>query len=57
MLLAMKKNLKAGGLDFAKTHPAPGDRIAEVQKSGLKYATVQAPAARQSRFQQTLGEI
>ncbi len=24
MLTVMKKNLKAGGLDFAKTHPAPG---------------------------------
>lgn len=57
MLFAMKKNLKAGGLDFAKTHPAPDDRIAEIQKSGLKYDAVQAPAARQNRFQQTLGKI
>jgi predicted Zn-dependent protease len=57
MLSAMKKNLKAGGLDFAKTHPAPDDRIAEIQKDGLKYAAVQAPAARQNRFKQTLGKI
>ncbi len=57
MLLTMKQNLKAGGLDFAKTHPAPGDRIAEIQKGGLKYATVQAPEARQNRFRQTLGNI
>ena len=57
MLSTMKKNLKAGGLDFAKTHPAPDDRIAELQKGGLKYAAVQAPATRQNRFLQTLGEI
>jgi predicted Zn-dependent protease len=57
MLSAMKQNLKAGGLDFAKTHPAPGDRIAEIQKGGLKYATVQSPEARQNRFRQTLGNI
>lgn len=32
MLIAMDKRLKPGGLDFAKTHPAPKDRIAEVTK-------------------------
>jgi predicted Zn-dependent protease len=32
MLMEMDKNLKPGGLDFAKTHPAPKDRIAEVAK-------------------------
>jgi predicted Zn-dependent protease len=57
MLSAMRKNLKAGGPDFAKTHPPPEDRIMEIQKGGLQYATGQTPAARQSRFQQTLGEI
>ena len=57
MLTAMKKNLKAGRLDFAKTHPAPGDRIAEIQRVGLRYATLPAPAERQKRFQQTLGKI
>jgi beta-barrel assembly-enhancing protease len=57
MLTVMKKNLKAGGLDFAKTHPAPDDRIAEIQKSGPTYASVSVPAARQQRFQQALGKI
>jgi predicted Zn-dependent protease len=57
MLSVMKKNLKAGGFDFAKTHPAPDDRIAEIRKGGLGYATVQPPAARQNRFQQTFGTI
>ena len=57
MLTLMKKNLKAGGLDFAKTHPAPDDRIKEIQKKGLAYAAVPAPAPRQKRFLQALGNI
>ena len=57
MLSAMRKNLKAGGLDFAKTHPAPDGRTAGIRKGGLAAATVQAPAARQDRFQRTLGNI
>ncbi len=57
MLTVMKKNLKAGGLDFAKTHPSPEDRIAEIQKNAPAYAAVQEPAARQQRFQQALGAI
>ncbi|MFO7666432.1 MAG: M48 family metalloprotease [Desulfobacterales bacterium] len=57
MLTAMKKNLKAGGLDFAKTHPSPENRIEEIQKDGLKYATVKAPTTRKQRFQQMLGKI
>ena len=57
MLTAMKKNLKAGGLDFAKTHPSPENRIEEIKKDGLQYATVKAPTARQQRFQQALGKI
>lgn len=32
MLMEMDKTLKPGGLDFAKTHPAPKDRIAEIAK-------------------------
>lgn len=57
MLTLMKRNLKAGGFDFAKTHPAPDDRIAELRKGGLGPAAVQPPAARQNRFNQTLGNI
>ncbi|MDP1993599.1 MAG: M48 family metalloprotease [Syntrophales bacterium] len=57
MLALMKKNLKAGGLDFAKTHPAPDDRIAEIEKKGPAYATVPASAPRQTRFLQALGNI
>jgi beta-barrel assembly-enhancing protease len=57
MLTAMNRNLKPGGMDFAKTHPAPNDRIAELRKEGLASAAVPAPAPRQKRFQQTLGRI
>jgi len=57
MLTLMKKNLKAGGLDFAKTHPAPDDRIAEIRKKGPTYAAIQAPVPRQKRFLQALGNI
>jgi beta-barrel assembly-enhancing protease len=57
MLTAMKKNLKTGGPDFAKTHPSPENRITEIQNDGLKYTAVKSPAARQQRFQQALGNI
>lgn len=57
MLSVMKKNLRAGGLDFAKTHPPPEDRIAELQKKGLVYAAVPSPAPRQTRFLKALGNI
>lgn len=57
MLTAMNRNLKPGGSDFAKTHPAPNDRIAELRKEGLGSAAVPTPAARQQRFLQTLGRI
>jgi predicted Zn-dependent protease len=53
----MKKNLKAGGLDFAKTHPAPDDRIAEIQKKGFTYAAVPVLALRQTRFLKAFGNI
>jgi predicted Zn-dependent protease len=31
VLQIMEKQLKPGGLDFAKTHPEPGDRISNVR--------------------------
>jgi beta-barrel assembly-enhancing protease len=57
MLAVMKRNLKPGGLDFAKTHPAPEDRIAEIRKIGLADDAVRPAAPRQQRFQQALGKI
>ena len=57
MLTLMKRNLKPGGADFAKTHPSPDDRIAQIQKSAPRYAAVPPPASRQTRFQQAMGKI
>jgi predicted Zn-dependent protease len=55
MLKVMEKKLKPGGPDFAKTHPAPESRIADIQKQIGKYAKVQEPKARQKRFLAALG--
>lgn len=49
MLQQMEKQLKPGGHDFAKTHPAPADRIAELTKL-IKSAPAAESAARQARF-------
>jgi len=55
MLQQMEKNLKPGGHDFAKTHPAPKDRLAELAK-----AIAAAPSAathsveRQKRFHEAM---
>jgi predicted Zn-dependent protease len=58
MLLAMRKNLKSGGKDFAKTHPSPDDRISEVRQSlGGKFTAVRTPDARQARFLSAVGKI
>ena len=61
MLMVMGKNLKKGETvltGFAKTHPAPEDRIGEIQqKSGVKYAQVRTPEARQARFMKAVGKI
>jgi predicted Zn-dependent protease len=58
MLRVMKRNLKPGGFDFVKTHPAPDDRIAELGKGGLDTAGAPRPvAARQKRHRQLLEKI
>lgn len=57
MLEQMKANLKPGGLDFAKTHPDPAVRIAEVQKWIGAAAPVSAPSERQKRFAKAVGSI
>ncbi|MBU2053498.1 MAG: M48 family metalloprotease [Proteobacteria bacterium] len=58
MLTVMRKSLKKGETGFARTHPAPEDRIGEIQqKSGVKYAQVRTPEARQDRFMKAVGKI
>ncbi len=58
MLTEMKRHLKPGGRDFAKTHPDPDDRIADVKVMiGGAAAPAAAPAARQARFAKALGTL
>jgi predicted Zn-dependent protease len=58
MLQVMEKKLSPGGLDFAKTHPDPKDRIADVQSVLSEAApAAAAPAQRQTRYKTALGGI
>lgn len=57
MLRVMEKSLEPGGLDFAKTHPSPGTRIADIQKVIEEYTEAKIPGARQARFIKALGGI
>lgn len=50
MLMEMKKQLKPGGLDFAKTHPSPDSRIADIIQWIGPYQPVKMPVKRQMRF-------
>jgi predicted Zn-dependent protease len=50
MLNEMQKQLKPGGLDFAKTHPDPQDRVQEI-KSLVGPGQNAAPPVRQKRFE------
>ncbi len=56
MLEIMKTRLQPGGLDFAKTHPSPQSRIAEIRKllPGTRSATM---AVRRQRFVQALRSV
>ncbi len=57
MLETMKSRLRPGGLDFARTHPSPEDRISKIQRIiGTSYA-VSINAPRQNRFQRELKGI
>jgi len=57
MLTVMEKKLKPGGLDFAKTHPAPRDRITEIQSHNQTFAPVATPKIRQERYLKAIGPI
>jgi predicted Zn-dependent protease len=57
MLTVMEKKLKPGGLDFAKTHPAPRDRITEIQSHHQTFTPVATPKVRQERFLKAIGLI
>ncbi len=58
MLGRMEQQLQPGGLGFAKTHPAPQARVAEVKKlAGGGAQALPGHAVRQERFQRALGSI
>jgi predicted Zn-dependent protease len=57
MLTVMKTKLQPGGLDFAKTHPSPDSRIADIQEKIGAYAAVKPSAIRQKRLTVALGNI
>jgi predicted Zn-dependent protease len=56
MLNVMNKRLKPGGADFAKTHPAPSKRIAQIKKI-IVYSKNSSPSFRQARFKRAVGRI
>jgi beta-barrel assembly-enhancing protease len=57
VLKVMDKKLKKGGSDFAKTHPAPQDRIKELQSHGQQFTAVAEPKNRNQRFQTAIAGI
>ncbi len=58
VLEAMDRELEPGGLDFAKTHPDPEDRIEDIEKNrDLGDFASAPPAVRQARFESALGRI
>jgi len=57
MLKEMKKRLKPGGTDFAKTHPDPNDRIKDIEDILGRYSVVSVPVVRQKRFERNLKGI
>jgi beta-barrel assembly-enhancing protease len=57
MLTQMKQNLKPDGHDFAKTHPPPDVRIAEVRKQIGGASAAAEPPVRVERFRGAMGSI
>ena len=57
MLTEMKKRLNPQGLDFAKTHPDPADRIAELEPVLAEAKTPAGKTQRQQRFKSAMGSI
>jgi predicted Zn-dependent protease len=57
MLKTMKTQLKPGGMDFAKTHPDPEDRIREIQSLASSSTKIPPPAARQARFERAMAML
>jgi predicted Zn-dependent protease len=57
MLGVMAKQMKPGGTDFAKTHPSPENRIAELKESGKSLSGAETPNVRKQRFTKALSRL
>ncbi len=57
MLEVMSRQMKPGGGDFAKTHPSPRNRIAELKESEPSLAGSEPPAVRKERFTKAVGHL
>ncbi|MBT4026862.1 M48 family metalloprotease [Desulfobacula sp.] len=57
MLKLMKTRLKPGKIDFAKTHPSPEQRIAEIEKVIGYSKQINQPKSRITRFKNFIGII
>jgi len=57
MLNVMAKQMKPGGNDFAKTHPSPQSRIAELKDSGIALTSIEPSAVRKERFIKAVGHL
>ena len=57
MLGVMARQIKPGGSDFAKTHPSPQNRIAELKESGKSLVGAETPAIRKERFTKAVGHL
>ena len=57
MLGVMARQMKPGGSDFARTHPSPQSRIAELKASGKSLAVAETPAVRKERFTKAVGHL
>jgi len=57
MLKIMDRQIKPGGTDFARTHPSPQNRIAELKEEGKSFSEGQIPGARKERFMKAVGHL
>lgn len=57
MLNIMAGHIKPGGTDFAKTHPSPQNRIAELKEEGKAFSEGDIPGARKERFVRAMGHL
>lgn len=57
MLEVMGKQITPGGTDFAKTHPSPQNRIAELKDSGKTFNAADTPGVRKQRFTKALSHL